>query len=114
MFSQGKWPEKNHQKIHRGNQTPKSTRNFREGASLSKFRIVLVQTGSENCFNSGKKKEHKPKLLGLDICRWGGSLPREGVGGKKFGISLETGDIKFFLAGYPGILLGYPGGAQKV
>ena len=39
FFSQGKWPEKIHQKIHqkfhRRNQTPKSTKNFREGVSLT-------------------------------------------------------------------------------
>ena len=28
---------------------------------------------------SGKKKEQKPKLLGPDIFRWDGGLPREGV-----------------------------------
>ena len=39
LFSQGKWPEKIHQKIHRGNQTPKFTKNFREGVSLSLFAI---------------------------------------------------------------------------
>ena len=39
LFSQGKWPEKIdkkiHQKFHRGNQTPKSTKTFREGVSLT-------------------------------------------------------------------------------
>ena len=34
---------------------------------------------------SDKKKEHKSKLLGPDIFRWGGGLPREGMGAKKFG-----------------------------
>ena len=28
---------------------------------------------------SGKRKEPKPKLFGLDIFSWGGGLPREGV-----------------------------------
>ena len=31
---------------------------------------------------SGKKKEHKPKLLSPDVFRWGGGLPREGLGAK--------------------------------
>ena len=39
---------------------------------------------------AGKKKEHKLKLLGPDILRWGGVIPREGMGVKKFGLSLEA------------------------
>ena len=45
---------------------------------------------------SGTKKEPKPKLLSPDIFRLGRGLPREGVGAKKFGTSLETREIKFF------------------
>ena len=45
----------------------------------------------------GEKKQPKPKLLGPDILRWGGGLPREGVGAEKFGMSLETREIYFFL-----------------
>ena len=37
-----------------------------------------------------------------------------GEGAKKFGMSLETRETKLVLAGYPGILLGYPGSARKV
>ena len=37
-----------------------------------------------------------------------------GGGAKKFGMSLETQENQTFWAGYPGILAGYPGGAQKV
>ena len=51
---------------------------------------------------SGKKKEPKPKLLGPDILGWGGGLPREGGGGKKFGMSLETREIKLFWRDIPG------------
>ena len=44
------------------------------------------------------KKEHKPKLLGLDIFRWGAGLPPEGVGAKKFGVSLGAkGEQTFWL-----------------
>ena len=35
---------------------------------------------------SGKKKEPKPKLFDPDFFGWGGGLPREGLGIKKFGI----------------------------
>ena len=45
---------------------------------------------------SGTKKEPKPKLLSPDIFRWGRGLPHEGVGAKKFGMSLETREIKRF------------------
>ena len=55
----------------------------------------------------GTKKEHKPKLLSLDIFRRGRGLPHEGVGAKKFGMSLETREIKLF---WRDIL----GGARKV
>ena len=57
---------------------------------------------------------NKTKLLSPDSFRWGRGLPHEGVGAKKFDMSLATREIKRFLAGYPGILLGYPGGARKV
>ena len=62
----------------------------------------------------GQKKEPKPKLFGPDVFRWGGGLPREGVGAKKFGMSFESQENQTFLTGYPGILPGYPGGARKV
>ena len=66
------------------------------------------------CFRSGKKKEPRPKLFGPDIFGWGGGLPREGVGAKKFGMSFETQGNQTFLAGYPGILAGTSRGARKV
>ena len=34
--------------------------------------------------------------LGPDIFRWGRGLPCEGVGAKKFGMSLETRETKLF------------------
>ena len=39
-----------------------------------------------------QEKEHKLKLLGLDIFRWGGGVPREGVGAKTFGIPQNLGN----------------------
>ena len=60
----------------------------------------------------GTKKEHKPKLLSPYIFRWGRGLPREGVGAKKFDMSLETREIKLF-GGISWDLLGYPGSARK-
>ena len=38
----------------------------------------------------------RPKFSGPDIFRWGRGLPHEGVGAKKFGMCLETREIKFF------------------
>ena len=63
---------------------------------------------------SGTKKEPKPKLFGPDIFGWGGGLPREGVGGRKVRYAPRNQGNQTFLAGYPGILPGYPGGARKV
>ena len=34
--------------------------------------------------------------MGPDILRWGGGLPREGVGAEKFGLSLEARETKLF------------------
>ena len=45
-----------------------------------------------------EEREPKPKLFGLDIFRWGGGLPSEGAGAKKFCMSLESPG-KNFLAG---------------
>ena len=76
--------------------------------------LMLGSSRRANTKISGTKKEHKPKLLSQDIFRWGGCLPCEGVGAKKFGMPLETREIKLFFPGYPGILPGYPGGDRKV
>ena len=62
----------------------------------------------------GTKKEHKPKLLSPDIFWWGRGLPREGVGAKKVWHVPRNQGNQAFRAGYPRILLGYPGGARKV
>ena len=55
---------------------------------------LLCNLARKSPQNSGTEKEPKPKLLSPDIFRWGRGLPREGVGAKKFGMSLETREIK--------------------
>ena len=65
---------------------------------------------------SGKKKEPKLKLFGPDIFGWGGGLPREGVGAKKFGMPLETREIKLFgrdILGFAGKPWGCPKSLRK-
>ena len=52
-------------------------------------------SGHKESLKSGKQKEPKPKLFGPDIFRWGVSLPREGVGAKRFGMSFETQENNF-------------------
>ena len=69
-------------------------------------------TFGQNLKVSGAKEEHKPKLLSLDIFRWGRGLPRRG-GGQKVRYVPRSKGSQTFWAGYPGILLGYPGGARK-
>ena len=62
---------------------------------------------------SEKKKEPKPKLFGPDIFGWGGGLPREWVGAKKFGMSLETREIKLFWRDIPGFCRDIPAVPEK-
>ena len=57
---------------------------------------------------SGTKNEPKPKLFGPDIFGWGGGLPRERVGAKKFDTSLETREIKLFGRDIPGFCRDIP------
>ena len=64
---------------------------------------------------SGKKKEPKPKLFGPDILRWGGGQKREGVGAKKFGMSLETqGNQTFWAVDIPGFCRDIPEWPEKL
>ena len=60
-----------------------------------------------------KKNEPKPKLLSPDIFRWGRGLPHEGVGAKKFGMPLETREIKLFWRDIPGFCRDIPGVPEK-
>ena len=69
-----------------------------------------LATVSWSC-DSGTEKEHKPKLLSPDIF-WRG-LPREGVGAKKFGMSLETRENKFFGRDIPGSCWDIPAVPEK-
>ena len=62
---------------------------------------------------SGTKKEPKPKLLSPDIFWWGGGLPCERVGAKKFGMSLETQGIKLFWRDIPGFCRDIPEAPEK-
>ena len=62
---------------------------------------------------SGTKKEHKPKLSSLDIFQWGRGLPHEGVGVKKFDMSLDPREIKLFWRHIPGFCRDIPGMPQK-
>ena len=64
-------------------------------------------------YQSGKKKEPKPKLFGPDIFGWGRGLPREGVGAKTFGMPLETREIKLFWRDIPGFCRDIPGVPEK-
>ena len=66
-----------------------------------------------NKLKSGTKNEPKPKLLSLDIFRWGRGLPHEGVGAKKFGMPLETREIKLFGRDIPGFCWDIPGAPEK-
>ena len=60
-----------------------------------------------------EKKEPKPKLLSPDIFRWGRRLPHEGVGAKKFDMSLETREIKLFWRDIPGFCRDIPEAPEK-
>ena len=66
-----------------------------------------------NLIVSGRKKEPKPKLFGPDIFGWGGGLPRERVGAKKFDTSLETREIKLFGRDIPGFCRDIPAVPEK-
>ena len=63
--------------------------------------------------DSDTRKEPKPKLFGPDIFGWGGGLPREGVGAKKFGMSLETQGNQTFWRDIPGFCRNIPGVPDK-
>ena len=65
--------------------------------------VVQAQILVVQAVLSGTKNEPKPKLSSPDIFWWGRGLPHEGVGAKKFGMSLETRGIKIFWRDFAGI-----------
>ena len=95
--------------------------------SLSPFWVCSLDP-SKGCktyqgrtnFSSGKKKSTKINFLGPETARWGGGLPREGVGVENFVPSLESLSSLGFEErnlGCPGNFAGTsrtPGGVQKV
>ena len=60
-----------------------------------------------------KKRSTNPNIWVRIFSVGGGVLPLEGVGAKKFGMSLETRETNLF-GGYPGMLLGYPAVPEKI
>ena len=76
-------------------------------------RLCNCMVTSEASLTSGTKKEHKPKLFGPDILRWGGGLPRERVGTKKFGMSLEAQGNQTFGRDILGFCRDIPGVPEK-
>ena len=99
---------------------------FRQKPSLSAGDINTVcqntayATPKTCVIDSGKKKSTKINFFGPETAGWGGGLPPEGVGVKKFVPSLESLSSLGFDArnlGCPGIFAGMsrtPGGVQKV
>ena len=88
--------------------------------------LCRVFTSQKNVRNGGltttqpRKKSTKINFLGPETARWGGGLPREGVGVENFVPSLETLSSLGFEErnlGCPGIFAGMsrtPGGVRKV
>ena len=74
---------------------------------MTLFRKRLIR------LDQARKKEPKPKLLSPDICCLGRGLPREGAGAKKFGMSLETREIKLFGRDIPGFCWDIPAVPEK-
>ena len=77
------------------------------------FTFACIIHQEENAINKGNLPPPQPKLFGPDIFRWGGDLPREGAGAKKFGMPLETQENKFFGRGVLVSFGGISGSAQK-
>ena len=83
-------------------------------ASAAKFGEHIPDWQGLEHLVSGKKNDPKPKHCEFpDIFGWGGGLPREGVGAKKFGMSFEAQGKPNFLAGCPGIFGGISQGCPK-
>ena len=70
------------------------------GAEDPPIFLICLRSDHYGCFtsgkNSGKKKEHKPKLFGPDIFGRVGGLSREWGGAKKFSMYLKPKETKLF------------------
>ena len=75
---------------------------------------ILFCFPESGCSLSGTKQEPKPKLLSPDIFWWGGGSSTRRGEGQKVRYAPRNPGNQTFLAGYPGILPGYPGSARKV
>ena len=64
-------------------------------------------------YQGRKRNPTQPKFCGPDIFGWGGGLPREGVGAKKFGMSFETHGSQTFWRDIPGFWWDIPGVPKK-
>ena len=71
-----------------------------------RFRFRLLE-------ERGSDDSHEPKLLSPDIFWWGRGLPHEGVGAKKFGMSLETREITLLWWDIPGFCWDIPAVPEK-
>ena len=90
-----------------------STQDSRTVAMHAGIRTLLHTATVRSPHDTGRKKEPKSKLFGLDIFQWGRGLPRERVGAKKFDTSLETREIKLFVRDIPGFCRDIPGVPEK-
>ena len=63
--------------------------------------------------SQARKKEHRSKLLSPDIFRWGRGLPCEGMRAKKFGMPLETREIRLLGRDIPGFCWDIPAVPEK-
>ena len=80
-------------------------------ATFSSLSLFTVGVDEED----GQARERSTiQTLGPVIFRWGGRLPHERVGVKKFGMCMETQGKQTFWWDIAGILLGYSGSAWKV
>ena len=84
------------------------------GNPFSDFFWTLGPKGPNDPCSRRRRSQPKPKLLSPEIFRWGRGLPHEGVGAKRFNISLHTREIKLFWRDNLRFGWGYPGGARKV
>ena len=66
-----------------------------------------------NALEISNLKVQSPRVSSRAIFWWGGGLPREGVGAKKFGMSLETQAIKLFWRDIPGFCRDIPEAPEK-